>query len=160
MIWHWFYTYRVRRGSDRIQSATYTISMSSLMFWVPLQLRRCVHDTTLCDSVCQWPVGGFLWYVIVFVGDRSVVFSGMWLCLSVTGLWFSQVCDSVCQWRVCGFLWYVIVFVSDRSAVFSEYSGYPTNKTDRHIITKILLKVALSTITPYVNVTPMLILCY
>ena len=34
-----------------------------------------------------------------------------------------------------------------RSVVFSGYSGFPTNKTDRHDITDILLKVALSTIT-------------
>jgi hypothetical protein len=30
---------------------------------------------------------------------------------------------------------------------FSWYSGFPTNKTDRHVITEILLKVALNTIT-------------
>jgi len=33
-----------------------------------------------------------------------------------------------------------------RSVVFSWYSGYPTNKTDRHDITEIMLKVALNTI--------------
>jgi hypothetical protein len=35
----------------------------------------------------------------------------------------------------------------DRSLVFSGYFGFFTNKTDRHDITEILLKVALSTIT-------------
>ena len=41
---------------------------------------------------------------------------------------------------------YVIKFVSDRSEVFSGYSGSPPNKTDRHDITEIFLKVALNTI--------------
>jgi hypothetical protein len=35
----------------------------------------------------------------------------------------------------------------DRSVVFSGYSGYTTNKSDRHNITEILLKDALNTIT-------------
>ena len=39
--------------------------------------------------------------------------------------------------------------VSDLRQVgsFSGYSGFPSNKTDRHDTTEILLKVALSTIT-------------
>jgi hypothetical protein len=36
----------------------------------------------------------------------------------------------------------------DRLAVFSRYSGSSINKTDHHDITEILLKVALTTITP------------
>ena len=43
---------------------------------------------------------------------------------------------------------YVIQFVSDRSVVFSGSSGSSTNKTDRHDITEIVLKVALDTIKP------------
>ena len=41
----------------------------------------------------------------------------------------------------------------DRSVVFSGYTGYYTNKTDRHDITETLLKVALNTInqTPTLN---------
>ena len=34
-----------------------------------------------------------------------------------------------------------------KSVVFSGYSGFPTNKTDRHDITEILLKVSLNTLT-------------
>ena len=41
---------------------------------------------------------------------------------------------------------YVIKFVSDRSVVFSRYSGSYINKTDRHDIAEILLKVSLNTI--------------
>jgi len=41
---------------------------------------------------------------------------------------------------------YVIKFVGDRSVVFSGNSV--SNKTDRHDIIKILLKVALNTINP------------
>jgi hypothetical protein len=39
------------------------------------------------------------------------------------------------------------------SVVFYGYSGFPTNKTDRHDITEILLKAALNTIalTPNSN---------
>jgi hypothetical protein len=36
----------------------------------------------------------------------------------------------------------------EQLVVFSRYSCFPTNKTDRHDITEILLKVALSTIKP------------
>ena len=45
-------------------------------------------------------------------------------------------------------------FVSDldRSVVFPEYSGSPTNKTDRHDITELLLKETLTTMT--LTVTP------
>jgi hypothetical protein len=44
---------------------------------------------------------------------------------------------------------YIIKFVSDlrRSLVFSGTAVSSTNKTDRHNITEILLKVALKTIT-------------
>ena len=41
---------------------------------------------------------------------------------------------------------YVIKFVSDRSVVSLDITVSFTNKTDRHDITKILLKVALNTI--------------
>ena len=48
---------------------------------------------------------------------------------------------------------YVIKFENlsvtpDRSVVFSGYSGFLHNKTDRHEITEISLKVALNTIIP------------
>ena len=44
---------------------------------------------------------------------------------------------------------YVMKFVSDLWQVggFSGYSGFPSNKTDRHDTTEIFLKVALNTIT-------------
>ena len=44
---------------------------------------------------------------------------------------------------------YVIKFVSDlrQVVIFSGYSDSSTNKTDRHDITEIMLKVALNTIT-------------
>ena len=48
---------------------------------------------------------------------------------------YSTLCDKVCQWLVTG-RWF-----SSGILIFS------TNKTDRHDITKILLKVALSTIS-------------
>ena len=47
------------------------------------------------------------------------------------------------SWSGRGVQHYVIKFVSDLRQVFS---GSPTNKTDRHDITEILLKVALNTI--------------
>jgi hypothetical protein len=33
--------------------------LSLLMLWVPTMHRQGVLDTTLCDKVCQWLVGGF-----------------------------------------------------------------------------------------------------
>jgi hypothetical protein len=42
----------------------------------------------------------------------------------------------------------VLVLTFDRSVVFSSTPVSSTNKTDRHDKTEILLKVALSTITP------------
>ena len=41
---------------------------------------------------------------------------------------------------------HVIMFVSDLRKVGISFSGYSTNKTDRHDITEILFKVALNTI--------------
>ena len=41
-------------------------------------------------------------------------------------------------------MWYSLLVTCDRSVIFS---GYSTNKTYRHDITEILLKVALNTIT-------------
>ena len=58
-------------------------------------------------------------------------------------VWYITLCDKVCQWLVTG-RWF-----SAGTPVAS------TNKTDRHDITKILLKVALNTITPtlfYINI--------
>ena len=45
------------------------------------------------------------------------------------GITHTTLCDKVCQWR-------------DRSVVFSDTPVSSTNKTDRHDITEILLKVA------------------
>ena len=47
----------------------------------------------------------------------------------------------------------ILSVTCDRSVVFSGYTGYYTNKTDRHDITETLLKVALNTInqTPTLN---------
>ena len=55
---------------------------------------------------------------------------------------------------------YVIKFVSDRSVVFSRYSGSYTNKTDRHDIAEILLKVSLNTnFRAYPEMTLHLLIC-
>ena len=43
-------------------------------------------------------------------------------------------------------MWSSLSVTRDRSVVFSGYSVFPTNKTDRHNITEIVLKVALNTI--------------
>jgi hypothetical protein len=106
--------------------------LSPLLLWVRISIMlRC---TTLCDEVCQWfatgqwfspgkfvsdlrQVNGFLRGSLSVICDRSMVFSG-----------------EVCQWFATG-QW------------FSPGSPFSfTNKTDRHEITEILLKVALSTI--------------
>jgi hypothetical protein len=42
----------------------------------------------------------------------------------------------------------------DRLVVFSRYSGFPTNKTDCHVITEILWKVALNTTTHPISWLP------
>jgi len=47
------------------------------------------------------------------------------------------------QGEVYNIMWYSLSVTCDRSIVFS---GYSTNKTDRHDITEMLLKVALNTI--------------
>jgi hypothetical protein len=44
-------------------------------------------------------------------------------------------------------MWWGLSVTCDRLVVFSGYSGSSTNKTDCHIITEILFKVALNTIT-------------
>jgi len=54
---------------------------------------------------------------------------------SLRGALDTTLCDTVCQWLAVGRLW----------SLGPPASG--TNKTDRHDISKILLKVALSTIT-------------
>jgi len=60
--------------------------------------------------------------------------------------------------QVCGFL--LVLYITlcdkvcltcDRSVVFSGYSISSTNKTDRHDITEILLKVVLNTINHQTN---------
>jgi hypothetical protein len=85
--------------------------------------------TTLCDTVCQWLTAGrwfslynIIWYSLSVTYGRSVVFS---------------------------IQHYVIQFISDLRQVggfISNTSVSSTNKTDRHDITEILLKVALNTI--------------
>ena len=74
--------------------------------------------------------------------DRSVVFSIQHYVIKfVSDLWqvggflYTTLCDKVCQWLVTG-RWF-----SPAHPVSS------TNKTDRHDITEILLKVALNTIS-------------
>ena len=48
-------------------------------------------------------------------------------------------------------MWSSLSLTCDRSVVFSEYSSFFTNKTDRHDIAKILLKVVLNTINQAAN---------
>ena len=52
-----------------------------------------------------------------------------------------------------------VIKIYDRSVVFSGYSGCSTNKIDRHDITKILLKVALSTIKQTYKQTVIIWIC-
>ena len=94
--------------------------------------------TTLTSSTCKqrpsWPWSYVSW-----------IYNYLWnRCLSPLVLWIrvplrarsTTLCDKVCQWLAAG-RW------------FSP--GHPvssTNKTDRHHITEILLKVALNTIKP------------
>ena len=72
-----------------------------------------------------------------------------------TELW-DKVCQFVLFTLCCQFLWGVyfwltlscyLTFMCCRSVVFSGYSVSSNQKTDRHNITEILLKVALNTIT-------------
>ena len=76
------------------------------------------------------------------VGSSSSWSYGSWIYnyLCNPGLWrgvlYKTLCDKVCQWLSTG-LWF-----SPGTLVFS------TNKTDRHDITEILLKVVLNTINP------------
>jgi len=60
-----------------------------------------------------------------------------------------DVSSNPAQARLCSIQHYVIKFVRDfeRWVVFTGYSVFSTNKTDRHDITEILLKVALNAIT-------------
>ena len=64
----------------------------------------------------------------------------LWVRISLRrGVYNTTLCDKVCQWLAAG-LWFSL--------------GTPvssTNKTDRHAITEILLKVALNTITLTLN---------
>ena len=56
--------------------------------------------------------------------------------------------------------YYVIKFVSDLRQVGGFFSGTlasTSNKTDRHDIAEILLKVALNTITPHIRSMPLFV---
>jgi hypothetical protein len=100
--------------------------LSSLMLWA-------VADTTLCDTVCQW-------YNIMWYDTVCQWYNIMWYSLSVIQHYVIQfvsdttLCDTVCQW-----------FATDRW--FSLCTPVcSTNKTDRHDITEVLLKMELNII--------------
>ena len=96
--------------------------------------------TALCDKVYQWLVT-CLWFRVSSNATHGEVYllqhyviklvSDLW---QVCGFLYTALCDKVYQWLLTG-LWF-----SPGTPVSS------TNETDRHDITDILLKVALSTI--------------
>jgi hypothetical protein len=68
-------------------------------------------------------------------------------CLSPIQLWVWTLFMARCT--RCNIMWQILSVTCDRSVVFFGYSVVSsTNKTNRHDITEILLKVALNTITP------------
>jgi hypothetical protein len=78
-------------------------------------------NTTLCDKVCQWPA------------------TGRWFSPCTLWVWIPHIARCT-QYNI---MWYSLSVTCDRSVV---YSGYSTNKTNRHDISKILMKVAVNTI--------------
>jgi hypothetical protein len=131
--------------------------LSSLMLWA-------VADTTLCDTVCQW-------YNIMWYDTVCQWYNIMWYSLSVIQHYVIQfvsdttLCDTVCQWY--NIMWYslsviqhyVIQFVSDTTLCDTVCQWFATdrwfslctpvcstNKTDRHDITEVLLKMELNII--------------
>ena len=81
--------------------------------------RMVVGFTTTFIAICNQCLSPLMLWVLIPLMVRCTRYNIMWYSLSVT----------------CG-----------RSMVFSGYSSF-TNKTDYHVITEILLKVALNTIT-------------
>ena len=86
----------------------------------------------------SWSYGGWI-YNYLFNQCLSPLKLWVWIPLRRSVL-DTTLCDEVCQWLATGWLF---------SPVFS------TNKTDRHNITEILMKVALNIIT----LTPVLYMC-
>jgi hypothetical protein len=86
----------------------------------------------------SWSYGGWI-YNYLFNQCLSPLKLWVWILLRRSVL-DTTLCDEVCQWLATGWLF---------SPVFS------TNKTDRHNITEILMKVALNIIT----LTPVLYIC-
>jgi hypothetical protein len=82
-------------------------------------------------SLPLWYLRGFLSIVVGFTTTYAVSSYHHWCCE------FESRSGRSVQ--------HYVIKIYDRSVVFSGYSGCSTNKTDRHDITEILLKVALST---------------
>ena len=125
--------------------------------WFDQELNPC-HTALKSSTLSIIRINSLLFYCIVsydVTGPSWTWSYGSWIynylcnqCLSQLKLWVrmpltrsvlhTTLCDKVCQWLAAG-------------RCFSQGTPVsPTNKTDRHDITEILLKVAFNTITlPY-----------
>jgi hypothetical protein len=109
-----------------------------------ISLRFSIEFWNCCDSVII-----FFHFIIGCGGrrDRDRIWIYNYLCnqcLSPLTLWVRIPFMARCTRN--NIMWSSSSVTRDRSVVFSGYSVFPTNKTDRHNITEILLKVALNTI--------------
>jgi hypothetical protein len=122
-------------GLHKIKSSKGTVQLTTSIHW-PCYCTLCVYAVIhFCD--------GAVLTVIVWWLDLNYLFnqclSPLTLCDRISlrrGVLDTTLCDQVCQWLATG-RWF-----SPGPPVSS------THKTDRHNITEILLKVALSTIKP------------
>jgi len=97
-----------------------------------------------------------VFYSIITVGPSWPWLPGSWIynylcnqCLSPLMLWVGiPLRGGVLDTTLCD---KSLSVTCDMSVVFSQYSGFFINKTDRHYITEILLKVALNTIAPIIT---------
>ena len=92
-------------------------------------------------------------FTTTYVCNRCISPLTLWVRIPIRrGLLDTTLCNKVCQWLVTG-RWF-----SPGTPVS------PTNKTDRHDVTQILLKVVLNTITQTQNLTILqvflIIICY
>jgi hypothetical protein len=127
--YQWFFFYYIRIEIDYIVYSKYCIGFHNF------QKGTCV---SMSDSLFYWHICNTQHYVW---GGRKCPCSFCPLTCNLSpltllariplrrGVFNTPLCDKVCQWLATG------------------YSGFLHHKTDHHDITKILLKVALNTIT-------------
>jgi len=113
-------------------------SISSSIWTVNTNFFPLFNFLYLPIPIAKWP--SWLWsygsWIYNYICNQCLSPLSLWVRIPLRrGVFNATFCDKVCQWLAAG-QWFSL-----GTPVFS------TNKTDRHNITEILLKVALNTIT-------------